>query len=131
MVGQPRRELDAHRGAPSNGYNETLFKAQSFGVTAADPDPFNRRTPNFDAMHMAYAVAEEAVPFIRLGADCFITNNTPYAAEVQNDSGKNKIRPVNLPIEMAVQATEAPSLAGMGSISSARALELTSETLWR
>jgi hypothetical protein len=93
-------------GAPTSGYTETLFKTAMLGDPS--PEPFSKLRPNYAAINYAMKIAEESVPLIRLGADVFITNTAPYAAEVEANNrrkdGRTFIRTVNLPVEMVLAA---------------------------
>ncbi len=124
-------------GAPAQGYDELAFEAfkktgwERLRATGkSTPAPFDRRPEhrNLAALEYARGIARENVPYIRLGADTFITNNTPYAAVVQAGGGKNRIRVVNTPILMA-DAAEAAADAEFEVISEAQALKLAGETL--
>jgi hypothetical protein len=101
-------------GAPAQGYDASVFKHTGWERLSAPgtstPSPYSRQAPNEAALNYARAIAKEQIPLIRLGAPVYITNNTPYAVEVESnvrkDDGKRFIRGVNLPIEMVHAAVD-------------------------
>jgi len=119
-------------GAPATGYQESLFKDESSAwENSALISAYSKLRRNAAAEQYALSVAREQLPFIRLGADVFITNTAPYAAEVESNrrtrDGQAFIRPVNLPIEMTLSAAARGNK--LGGISAAKALKLAGMTL--
>jgi hypothetical protein len=118
-------------GAPATGGAETPFKDLELGGSPLNPEPFSKVRPNHSAIHYAYSIAKAEVPFIRLGADVYITNNAPYALEVEQNvrarDGKAFLRQVNLPVEMINAAQD--KLSALGLLGTTKLLALNAETL--
>lgn len=116
-------------GAPAIGYSDTVFKDVMLGGVALNPEPFSRVRPNEAAIVYATQIAKQELAAVRLGAPVYITNNAPYAGEVENDqnkSGKSFVRLVNLPVEMVHAAYDKFSSI---RLTTAKALELAKATL--
>lgn len=115
-------------GAPATGYSETIFKELS--PSGAIEDPYSKLSPNWEAVRHAFELAKDVAPFVRLGADAYITNTAPYAGEVEQNrsrAGKLFLRSVNLPVEMVHAAHD--KFNGLGDLSVARLETLAKATL--
>lgn len=103
-------------GAPITGYTESSYKRESFGLPL-QPEPYNRRQPNYGAFRLAYALAAPQLPVLHIGVDAYITNTAPYAEAVeQGKAGRNGVRAVNRPIEMVHAAESKFSKLGVMSV---------------
>jgi hypothetical protein len=117
-------------GTPADSYDPDLFKESRRELALGEP--YSRLTPNYDAIHYAESVAAQSLPLVRLGADVFITNNTPYAVQValneREDDGRPFLRSVNLPVEMVHAAAERGAVE-YNNITTAKALQLAGAQL--
>lgn len=94
-------------GAPAVGYMQNVFK--DLAPSGVVEEPYSKERPNTAAVRYTQTLAKEAFPLIRLGADVYITNSTPYGEAVEHDrseAGRPFVRAVNLPVEMVHAATE-------------------------
>lgn len=118
-------------GQPASGYTETPFKQADLGGIPINPEPFSKLRPNHEAIHYVLSIAKNEVPFIRLGADVYITNTAPYAGEVEQNlrssDGKAFLRQVNLPVEMINAAHD--KLSALGLLGTTKLLALNAEKL--
>lgn len=120
-------------GAPSSGYDPSTFKeaGDQLGGLLINKEPFSKVAPNPAAIHYSFSVAGQELKHVRLGADVFITNNAPYAAEVEANakagSGRAFLRPINLPVEMTFAASD--KFNGLGDLSEAAAFALAKEKI--
>lgn len=117
-------------GAPAVGYDEpTIFKDVVFSI-GGERDPYSKLDRNQAALHYAKEIAKLALPFIRGEAPVFITNNAPYAENVELNKGAKGapfIRLVNLPSEMVEAAKD--RWGRYGRLTEAKAIALGLEHL--
>jgi len=93
-------------GVQSSGYAPSIFKERSPSGSVGD-EPFSKLRPNAAALQYATALAKDSIPLIRLNGSVHITNDTPYADMVENNTnrkGSPFLRGVNLPVEMVSAA---------------------------
>jgi hypothetical protein len=123
-------------GAPAADYNETIFKEADIGgdFRLGGREPFSRVAPNAAAVLYATAIAKHMLPYVRLGADVYVSNPTPYAAEVEANakasSGRAFLRPINLVngrVEMLYAAAD--KFGALGHLSESAAQTIAGEKL--
>lgn len=120
-------------GGPASGYSPSPFKSagEELGGLLINKEPFSKLSPNPAAINYSYSVAGQELPFVRLGADVFITNTAPYAAEVEANAkagnGRAFLRPINLPAEMTFAAAD--KFNDLGDLSEVMAFALAKEKI--